>query len=44
VDILNHLVTSAIVAATVAEEFDISASSLDIISSHQDTLLKQSAV
>jgi len=43
-DIINHLVASAIVAATVAEEFGISALSLNMISSHRDTLLKQSAV
>jgi len=43
-DIINRLVASAIVAATVVEEFGISALSLNMISSHQDTLFKQSAV
>jgi hypothetical protein len=42
-DIISHLIASAI-AATVAEEFGIFALSLNMISSHQDTLLKQSAV
>jgi len=43
-DIINRFIASANVAATVAEEFDFSALSLNIISSHWDTLLKQSAV
>jgi hypothetical protein len=43
-DIINRFVTSVIVAARVAEEFGISGLSLNMISSHRDTLLKQSAV